>query len=280
MFAIAIFDTLKDELYLFNDRVGIKPLYYYWDGTNFLFASEIKALKKIKSISFDINKQGIRDFLQYGFIPTPDTIYTNIKKMEAGTFIKISASGIESQRYWSLQSKMKNEIITDEKQAMVMLSDLLMSSVHYQLQSDVPFGIFLSGGIDSSLIAAHACQLSSVKVNTFSIGFEENEFDESQYAKNISKYLGTNHHKFIVSQKEALGLIDDIIGSYDMPFGDASAIPTMLISKLARNYVTVALSGEGGDELFHGYGAYVWAKRLDSFLIKNTRNVIHSLLST
>ena len=153
-----------------------------------------------------------------------------------------------------------------------------MSSVQYQIKSDVPFGVFLSGGIDSSLITANAVNLTGVKVNTFSIGFEENKFNESLYAKAVARYLGTNHHEFIVTYKDAIDLIDTVFDTYDEPFADSSAIPTMLVSKLAKKHVTVALSGEGGDELFLGYGSYQWARRLSQPLIKKFRYPISSVL--
>ena len=279
MFAIAIYDKQLDELYLFRDRLGIKPLFYYWDGKNFVFASELKALQKIESIPKQINKDAIEDFLHLSYIPAPGTIYQDIFKMQSGSWIKISKSGFDKGRYWSLKSKLNNNIITDKEQALVKLSDLIMSSVQYQLKSDVPFGVFLSGGIDSSLITAQAVGLSSVKVNTFSIGFEENSHNESEYAKAIARYLNTDHHEFIVSYKDAINLIDVALDMYDEPFADSSAIPTMLVSKLAKQYVTVTLSGEGGDELFFGYGAYRWARRLSNPVLHGLRKPLSAILS-
>lgn len=262
MFAIAIYDKELHELYIFRDRLGIKPLIYYWDGNDFAFGSEIKSLIKIKGINKDLNIDVLHDYLHLGFIPTPYSIYKHIFKLNAGCWMKISRSGIEEHRYWNINTKINNQAIFNKEQALVKLSDLLMSSVQYQLKSDVPFGVFLSGGIDSSLVTAQAVQLSSIKVNTFSIGFEENSHNESEYAKAVAQYLQTDHHEFIVSYKDAIQLIDSILDAYDEPFADPSAIPTMLVSKLARGYVTVTLSGEGGDELFMGYGSYRWARRL------------------
>lgn len=279
MFAFAIYDKQLHELYIFRDRIGIKPLFYYWDGRNFAFASELKAFQKINSIPKEINKSAVKDFLHFGYIPTPNSIYKNIYKMNSGSWIKISAVGIEFHKYWDVRGKISNNVIENKEQAMVKLSDLLISSVQYQLKSDVPFGVFLSGGIDSSLVTAQAVMLSSVKVNTFSIGFEENSHNESEYAKAVAKYLGTDHHEFIVSYKDAIELVDLMIDVYDEPFADSSAIPTMLVSKLAGQYVTVTLSGEGGDELFFGYGAYKWAKRLDNPVIKFTRKPVSSLFN-
>lgn len=279
MFAFAIYDKVLGELYLFRDRLGIKPLYYFWDGENFAFGSELKSLIQIDKIPKKINKAAIRDFLHLGYIPTPHSIYKNIYKLNSGSYIKLSKSGLDHHKYWNLKNKIHSKAIEDKQQALVKLSDLLMSSVQYQLKSDVPFGVFLSGGIDSSLITAQAVELSSVKVNTFSIGFEENTHNESEYAKAIAKYLGTDHHEFIVSYNDAIELIDNIFEAYDEPFADSSAFPTMLVSKLAKEHVTVTLSGEGGDELFFGYGAYLWSRRLNNPLVKFFRKPLANILS-
>ena len=279
MFVIVIYDKITQELYLFRDRVGIKPLYYFWDGKNFAFASELKSLKLLNQIDKSINKSSINNFLHLGYIPTPLSIYEKIHKMPAGSWMKLSKSGIETQKYWNLRNALNNNVIKDQEEALVKLSDLIISSIQYQLKSDVPFGVFLSGGIDSSLVTAQAVGLSIVKVNTFSIGFEENSHNESEYAKSVAKYLGTDHHEFIVSYKDAMDLIESIFDTYDEPFADASAIPTMLVSKLARQHVTVTLSGEGGDELFYGYGAYKWAKYLDNPLYRAVRRPVASVFS-
>ena len=279
MFAIAISDKQKQELFVYRDRIGIKPFYYFWDGQNFAFASELKALTKLSFIPSKLDHNSIYQFLHVGFIPSPKSIYKSIKKLKAATWMKISRNNLESQEYWSPTQHIDEQVIKKEKEAIVKLSDLLMSSVQYQIKSDVPFGVFLSGGIDSSLITANAVTLSGVKVNTFSIGFEENKFNESIYAKAVANYLGTHHHEFIVSYKDAIGLIDTIFEAYSEPFADSSAIPSMLVSKLARKSVTVALSGEGGDELFFGYGAYQWAKRLNRPLVKCFRHEIASMLA-
>ena len=278
MFAIAIYDKIKKELFVCRDRLGIKPLYYFWDGKNFAFASELKALTKLKHIPLVINQNAVYQFLHMGMVPAPQSIYKSIKKLEAGNWIKISKNTLEIKSYWKINQQISDKIITKEKEALIKLSDLLMGSIQYQIRSDVPFGVFLSGGIDSSLITAHAVTLSGIKVNTFSIGFEENKYNESVYAKVVAQHLGTSHHEFIVSYKDAIDLIDSIFDAYSEPFADSSAIPTMLVSKLAKQYVTVALSGEGGDELFFGYGSYKWAKRLNNPFIKGLSNPIHTAL--
>lgn len=268
MFAFAIYNRIKEEIVLVRDRIGIKPLYYYWDGKNLAFASELKALITIPTIKKEINFESIYKYFHLGFVPAPDSIYKNIYKLEPGCCLIANKAGIEIHKYWSLEANLQTETINDEKQAIVILSDLIASSVQFQLRSDVPFGVFLSGGIDSSLITAQAARFSGTTINTFSIGFEENKFDESKFAFAIAKYLGTNHHQFIVTFKDVFNLIEGLPAIYDEPFADSSALPTLLVSKLAKQHVTVTLSGEGGDELFMGYGIYKWANRLDNALVK------------
>lgn len=279
MFAFAIYDKLEHTLYLFRDRMGIKPVYYYWDGSLFVFASELKALKAAGCLNLTYNQNALYQFLHLGYIPAPHSCYNNIYKLPAASYIKIDVTGMQIFKYYDIKQKLSNSIITDKSQAMVMLSDLMTSSVQYQLKSDVPFGVFLSGGIDSSLVTAQASMLSGIKVKTFSIGFEEFSHNESTYAKAVASYLDTDHHEFIVSVKDAVSLIDKMLTIYDEPFGDSSAIPTMLISRLARNYVTVSLSGEGGDELFFGYGFYRWARRLSNPAVSMSRNALAAVFS-
>jgi asparagine synthase (glutamine-hydrolysing) len=279
MFAIAFYDTKEQELYLIRDRLGIKPLFYYWDGNNLAFASELKAILQLTELDKEVNNNSVADFLHLGFIPAPNTIYKKIHKLGAGAYLKISTKGITQVKYYNVRQRFSSNIITDKEEALVKLSDLLMSSVQYQMKSDVPFGVFLSGGIDSSLITAQAVNLSGSNVNTFSIGFEENSHNESEFAKAVANYLGTKHHEFIVSYKDAINLFDRIFDSYDEPNADSSLIPTMLVSQLAKKYVTVTLSGEGGDELFFGYGSYKWAKRLSSPLFNLIRKPFSGAMS-
>ncbi|MBI2966897.1 MAG: asparagine synthase (glutamine-hydrolyzing) [Bacteroidetes bacterium] len=279
MFAIAIYDKMEKSLYLFLDRFGIKPLHYFWNGSRFAFASEIKALLTLPFIENTIDGHAICQYLNSGFIPAPKSIYKSINKILPGTFLKLHNNICSRERYWSPESCFRDDIIKDETHALVQLSELLKSSVLYQLNSDVTTGIFLSGGIDSSLITAKARNLSSVKVNTYSIGFEDEEFSELIHARSISRHLGTNHHEFIVSQKNALPLVDEILDLFDEPFADVSAIPMQLLAKFARLSATVVLSGEGADELFFGYGAYRWAKRLDNPFLRLARKPIRAILS-
>lgn len=279
MFAIALYDKQEQEIYLIRDRLGIKPVYYYWNGQDFAFASELKALNQLKNIPKVINHDAVYYFLNVGFIPAPFSIYSDIKKLLPGTILHVSKNKINHHRYWNPKKQIKENVIDTEKKAMVEMSDLLASSIQYQMKSDVPFGVFLSGGTDSSLITAQAVNLSTVKLNTFSIGFKESRYNEATYARTIANYLRTNHYEFIVSYNDAIELIDKMMVAYDEPYADSSAIPTMLVSKLARKYVTVALSGDGGDELFLGYGAYKWAKRLSNPISNFLRHEISGSLS-
>ncbi|MCU0444669.1 MAG: asparagine synthase (glutamine-hydrolyzing) [Microscillaceae bacterium] len=269
IFAYAIYDQFEKSLYLFRDRVGIKPLYYYYDEENFAFASEIKSLLTLPQIQKNLNRSAVADFLHLGYVPAPQSIYQNIHKMPAGSWLKISPNGLVQDQYWSLSEKVYDQatqkklgILNREAEAKQQLKKTLLSAVNYQLVSDVPLGVFLSGGIDSSLVTALATQEADNQINTFSIGFKENKFNEADYAQAVAKHLRTNHHEFMVSTAEAKAWIPQLIDIYDEPFADSSAIPTLLVSKLARQHVTVALGGDGGDELFFGYGMYQWAERL------------------
>jgi asparagine synthase (glutamine-hydrolysing) len=287
MFVIVFYDKEEKSLYIFRDRIGIKPLYYYWDGNNFAFASELKALKRNEFISrnLSLNYTAINEYLHLGYIPEPHSVYDKIFKFPSGSWGKLSSRisnscSLEIQKYWNIDEKISDKLITNEQEAKEKLKELLISSVKYRMISDVPFGTFLSGGIDSSLVTAIAQSLSSEPVKTFNIRFEDAKFDESPYAKTIAAYLGTNHHESTVTEKDALELIPQLHEIYDEPFADSSAIPTLLVSKMARQNVTMTLSGDGGDELFMGYGAYRWAERLNNPLNKVLRAPIKVALSS
>jgi asparagine synthase (glutamine-hydrolysing) len=281
MFAIAIYDKELHKLHLFRDRLGIKPIYYFWDGTRFAFGSELKALKSLPVIKqqLAINKKAINEFLNLGYIPEPHSIYENIFKFPSGSYAVVDGKELSIERFWDIDEKIGSEVLSDETEAKSKLKELLTSSVKYRLICDVPFGTFLSGGIDSSTVTAIAQSISSVPVNTFSIGFKDARHNESEYAKSISSFLGTNHHEFTVTEKDAIELIPELMDIYDEPYADSSAIPTMLVAKMARKHVTMTLSGDGGDELFFGYGAYKWAERLNNPFYKLMRHPIASALS-
>lgn len=278
MFSIAILDKHTEELYLAVDRIGIKPLYYYWDNEQLVFSSELKNITALSHLQFDINRESVNLFLHLGYIPAPYTIYKNVYKLEPGNYLKLNKNNFSINQYWELGSKISDTVISDESTALKQLDELISTSVKYRLKSDVPYGVFLSGGIDSSLVAAKAASISQDKINTFTIGFTENKFNESVYSRKVANHLKTEHHEFIVSHKNAIDLIDSIVTCFDEPFADGSSLPTMLVSQMASKYSTVVLSGEGGDELFHGYGAYKWAERLSNPLVSLIKKPIAELL--
>jgi asparagine synthase (glutamine-hydrolysing) len=270
MFAVAIFDISKNILTLARDHAGIKPLFFYFEEGDFVFASELKSIRHIKQAMLTINKKAIPYFLHLGFIPHPLTIYNKTEKFPAAHFLQLdlglmSAKNLNAELnpFWKPENIMERNSIKDEKKAKRMLTSLLFDSVEKQLISDVPIGTFLSGGVDSSLVTAIASKVSKQKINSYSIAIDDGRFNESKYAQQVSRHLQTQHHEFNVKEKEVAELINELIPAYDEPFADSSAFPTMMVSRLAKKNVTVALSGDGGDELFMGYGAYRWAKILD-----------------
>ena len=281
MFAIAIYDIAEHVLYLFRDRLGVKPLYYYHQQGSFAFGSEIKSLLQPEQVkrTLSVFKPAIRTFLYAGYIPEPHTIYGQINRLPAGSYAIVQGGQVTINSYWKPEERVKPGVISNFQEAKNELKELLTSSVRYRMISDVPFGTFLSGGIDSSAVTAIAQSISSQPVKTFSIGFKEAKFNESEYARKVSEHLKTEHHEFIVTEQDAMDLIDKMMTAYDEPYADSSAIPTMLVSKLARKYVTMTLTGDGGDELFLGYGAYDWAKRLSNPLVQMLRKPIAVALS-
>lgn len=279
MFAIAIYQVDAKRLYLFRDRLGIKPIYTYNSNGIFAFSSELKGILALRpTISLSLNKIAVADYLHLGYVPEPISICNEVSKFPSGTYAVIDGNGIQYTSYWQPEEKIGSEVERDEQRAKTKLIELVNSSVRYRMISDVPFGTFLSGGIDSSLVTAVAQRNSATPVNTFSIGFAESKYNESHYANAVAVHLRTNHHEFLVREAHAIELIDRMIDAYDEPFADSSAIPTMLVSKLARNHVTMTLSGDGGDELFMGYGSYAWAQRMSNPTIRMLRKPIGSLL--
>jgi asparagine synthase (glutamine-hydrolysing) len=281
MFALAIYDTKEDKLFLYRDRVGKKPLFYFLSDKIFVFASEIKSLLKhpIVAANLRIKKSTVTSFLQLGYIQQPHTFYEQIYKFPAGHYGIISPEfQLSILPYWNVSHYLKTSRQITEPAAFNQLKDLIGEAVKSRLVGDVPVGIFLSGGIDSSLVTAVASQ--SVKLKTFSIGFKENKFDESIYAEKIAKHLGTDHHRYILNESEAVEMVDQYLTHFDEPFADTSSIPTMLVSKCASKEVTVALTGDGGDELFLGYGSYTWADRLANPFWAALRPAIQVLMNS
>ena len=281
MFTIALYDKQEKSLSVFRDRLGVKPIYYSFQNGKFVFASELKALLQFPDFKNNRkkNQKAIAQYLNIGYIAEPDTIYEGIYKFPAGAYAKIDASGIKFSSYWKAEEKIEAVTVNDFASAKNQLNNLMRSSVQLRMISDVPFGTFLSGGIDSSLVTAIAQSVSAEPVKTFSIGFKEAGFNESEYAKKVSRHLHTEHYEFIVTYNDAIELADKINDQYDEPYADSSAIPTMLVSKLARQHVTMTLSGDGGDELFMGYGAYKWAERLQNPLLQTFRKPLSRLFS-
>ena len=265
MFAIALWDTKVRCLYLARDRMGEKPLYYGWDRGVFLFGSELKALRHYPSFTPEIDRNSLSIYTRYGYIPAPLTIYEKISKLMPGSYLRIDMADRSCEKqlpvqYWSLIQQIKNGCDNpfegNDEEAIAELSRLISDSVQRQKISDVPIGAFLSGGIDSSTIVAFMQSQTSQPVKTFSIGFQEDRYNEAKYAQAVAKYLGTDHTELYVNARQAMDVIPKLPLIYDEPFGDASQIPTFLVSQLARKNVTVAMSGDGGDELFCGYTRY------------------------
>lgn len=279
MFTIAIFDTQEKKLYLFRDRLGIKPLFIYRNNGVLAYGSELKAITALPGVQLTINRTAIPYFLHLGYIPEPLSIYEEVEKFPSGCWAVFDGEHLNVERYWSASEKVSASVISNEVEAKEQLSQLLEASVSRRLMSDVPFGTFLSGGIDSSLVTALAQKSTTEKLKTFSIGFDDAKHDESSFARQVSEHLETEHFEYRLTEKDALELVPDILPQYDEPYADSSAIPTMLVSKMARQEVTMTLSGDGGDELFHGYGMYAWAQRLDNPLIKAFHSPIASILS-
>lgn len=280
MYAIALYDTVEKKLLLIRDRMGVKPLYYYWDGHNLAFASEIKALLQFSFINKNktVNYSALNQFLHLGYSGVEETIYTSIYKLPAGSFMEVTEAGLHIDTYWTTQDSVTKETVDELYSAKEILRDLVEQSVRYRLRSDVPYGTFLSGGIDSSLVTAVAQRNLSTRLKTFTIGFAESKFDERSHAKEIADYLGTDHTELVVTERDALSIVPKILDIYDEPFADSSAIPTMMVSQLAKSQTTMVLSGDGGDELFMGYGAYTWAQRLQNPLLQTFRKPISMIL--
>lgn len=262
MFAFALYDRESGELFLARDRMGQKPLYYWKSGDQLVFASVLAPIMKCPGFQGKIRKEVLPRFLFQEYINAPETILEDVFKVEPGTVLTWhdASSRMTSYRYWDVSERyeaMQREPVSDFGEAKEQLKELLRSAVRRRMIADVPLGSFLSGGYDSSLISAIAQeQLGSTPLQTFSIGFEEKDYDESPYAAAIAEYLGTDHTQRIIGEQDLLELVSDLPKFFDEPMSDSSQIPTMLVSKLAREKVTVALSGDAGDEFFCGYGIY------------------------
>ena len=272
MFAIALWDVKESRLHLARDRMGEKPLYYGWAGQDIVFASELKAITAHPRAQKVLSQEAIFHYMRYSYVPAPLSIYEGIFKLKPGQHICFDQESLryhslpEPHTYWSYQQAVSSGRAAlfegSDDEAKSLFHDTLSQAVRGQMISDVPLGCFLSGGIDSSLIASVMQAQSSKKVKSFSIGFKEAGFNEAAHAKDVAAHLGLDHHEAYVSEQDALSVIPKLPHIYCEPFADASQIPTYLVSQLAKTHITVALSGDGGDELMGGYNRYSWALKL------------------
>ncbi|HOZ68293.1 MAG TPA: asparagine synthase (glutamine-hydrolyzing) [Chitinophagaceae bacterium] len=270
MFAYAIYDQPKQELYILRDRAGVKPLYYYHANNTLLFASELKSFHAYPLFEKKIEPQAVSLFFKYGYIRDPFTIFQNTHKVRPGHYIKIDirTKTVTDHKYWDVvEHYNKPKIQISEEEATAELEKLFRSAFEYRMVSDVPVGVFLSGGYDSTLVTAILQANSAQKIKTFTIGFHEKKWNEAPYAKEIAAHLGTDHHEYYCTTKEAQDIFPQLADIYDEPFGDSSGIPTTLVSRFARKQVTVSLSADGGDEIFAGYNKYQQMQKLNNYLL-------------
>ena len=272
MFSFALWDRKDRILYLVRDRLGKKPMYYGWMGKTFVFGSELKALRAHPEFEGEINRDALGLYLRYNYIPEPYSIYGNVYKLQPGTILTVSGFSekpLIPVSYWSLKEIAENGLVNQfygtEAQAVSCLEAQLLDAVKLRMEADVPLGVLLSGGVDSSLVTALMQAQNTNPIKTFTIGFNETGYNEASYAKAIAGHLGTDHTELYITPKEAMDSIRRLPTLYDEPFADASQIPTFLICQMARQKVTVCLSGDGGDEVFGGYNRYfigpdIWRK--------------------
>lgn len=282
MFALALWDKRDRRLSLARDKMGEKPLYWGWAGPTLVYGSELKALRQHPDFPKGICREATAQYLRFGYVPSPRSIHPGVYKLEPGCLLEVggnfpiaspkqplrpgdSLAGLSIRRYWSLNEAIEggmDEQFKTEDEALAALDETLNTAVKRQMIADVPLGAFLSGGIDSSLIVALMQKQSERAVQTFTIGFENPSYDESSYAEAVARHLGTNHNTIVVTNREARDVIPLLQELYDEPFADSSQIPTHLVCRAAREHVTVALSGDAGDELFGGYNRYLWGPKI------------------
>lgn len=254
MFAFTIWDGRIKKLFAARDRLGIKPLYYYFDGKRFIFASEIQAILQVPSLNLNFNYLALDDYLTFGYIPAPKTIYNEIHKLPAGYSMIVSKSGLQLDQYWDISFKQSND--KSEHEYAHDLKEVIKQTVHKHLYSDVNIGAFLSGGLDSSVMVAEISDAFEGPVKTASVGFSESEFDELPYSKIVRGYYNTDGSQKIVSAEDSF-IISDMVGHFGEPFADPAVVPNYFIANIARENVTVCISGDGGDELFGGYARFL-----------------------
>ena len=273
MFAFGLWDEKLSRLWLCRDRLGIKPVVYYWDGRHFVFASEIKALLQDPNVPKELDQDALMLYLSFSYVPAPYTIFKGIKKLEPGHFLVLENEKLTIMRYWDIPNAVDAEVSSlpfseQERFYKESLYQGISEAVADRMIADVPLGAFLSGGIDSSIIVALMAQHTKEPVRTFSIGFKDAKlFDETDYAKDVAGLYNTKHHEFKITHKDMLDVFPEVLSVFDEPFSDSSAIPTYIVSRETRNQVTVALSGDGGDELFAGYRSYLGEYWYDTYMI-------------
>lgn len=268
MFAFALWDKEEKILYLVRDRLGIKPLYWGRFGGLFLFGSELKALREHPGWTPEVDRSALAAYLRHNYVPTPHSIYKNVFKLKPGCMLSLRPGGEpDIHQYWNMEQVISqgkdNSSQADEKVLIRDMEAIIEEAVCKRMIADVPLGAFLSGGIDSSLVVSLMQKHSDRPVRTYTIGFSEPDYNEAEYAAKVAAHLGTDHNEFYVTPDDAMKVIPDLSEIYDEPFSDSSQIPTYLVSKLTRQHVTVALTGDGGDEVFAGYSRYFLADRLD-----------------
>ena len=283
MFAFVVWDNVEKVFFLCRDRIGEKPLYYGWNNNLLFFGSELKAFRTHTEFKYEIDKHALSLYFRYSYIPTPFSIYKNIFKLKPGTILRVDGEGnTDSISYWDLQKVAQlgyeNPFYGSEIDATNELDYKLNQTIFNQQISDVPIGSFLSGGIDSTLVTAIMQSQTNQKINTFTIGFNEKKYNEANFALNISKYLNTNHHELYLNTDDIINVIPHMSLIYDEPFADSSQLPTYFVNKLAKQSVTVALSGDGGDEIFGGYNRYIQSKRLTN-LPNGVKKMLTDILS-
>ncbi|UCN01137.1 asparagine synthase (glutamine-hydrolyzing) [Sulfurimonas sp. SWIR-19] len=277
MFAFSILDKVENKLLLVRDRAGVKPLYYYVDDNQFMFASEIKSFHKHPDFQKEQNLEVLPYFFQFGYIPAPFTIFKNCYKLETGHYLEfdIQNTTCNITKYWDVNDFYQQEKSTKtEDEILEELENILDDAIDLRMVADVPVGVFLSGGYDSSLVASILAKKQGKKISTFTIGFDDPKYNEATHAKTIAEYLGTNHTEYYMQNKDMLDLVELLPFYYDEPFGDSSALPTMIVSKLAKQSVTVALSADGGDEAFCGYSKYFFLSKLQNIFSNNFKREI------
>lgn len=282
MFAFVIFDEQKGEVFICRDRAGVKPLYYYWHDNLLLFASELKSFVEHPAFRKDIDEKSVSLFLQYSYIPAPYTVYKNTYKLKPGHFLTLDLqkSTVVETEYWNVLDAYKQpETKLSERDVIAHTEELMKSAYQYRMVSDVPVGVFLSGGYDSASVAAILQEGSGSRIKTFTIGYKEKAWDESAEAKKIARHLGTDHTEWIIGAADAKDVLHQLPEIYDEPFADNSTVPTTLVSKLASKDVKVVLSADGGDELFAGYNKFNQAIKYTSQLPRGVQYLLGRAMS-